>query len=198
MRARGPFAFASVAALATLLASVIARPVAAQAHAATSDSTTSHVVVLGAAALGAATFNQATALPPEWRRTWAGYGARVADQVGFAVVEESTRALVRHAVGWRAVSEPCDGAQAGRALYARVWRASGCAVRTTFVVRDAQGARHLNAPLLVGVGAASAISLAWRPERANAAKGQAFVATRIGVVLAGTAASEAWRVLRGR
>ena len=82
MRARGPFAFASVAALATLLASVIARPVAAQAHAATSDSTTSHVVVLGAAALGAATFNQAAALPPEWRRTWAGYGARVADQVG--------------------------------------------------------------------------------------------------------------------
>jgi hypothetical protein len=178
-----------------------AAPISAQDASTIPDSshvTRDHLLIVGAAAFGAATFNQATAMPSDWKRTWAGYGARVSDQLGFATVEETTRVLLVRAMPWRAVPQPCAGARAGRALLARVWSASGCAIRSTFVARDARGGAHLNTPLLGGVVTASAASLAWRPERKSAAKGRVFVATRIGVVLGGTTASEAWRVLRAR
>jgi hypothetical protein len=53
-------------------------------------------------------------------------------------------------------------------------------------------------PLLGAIVGASAVSLAWRPERRDARDGQLFVASRIGIVLAGTMANRAWGAWRGR
>lgn len=161
-----------------------------------------HLTLVAAGALGAATFNQATAMPAAWPRTWRGYGARVADQAGFAVAEESLRAVLTRVSPWRAprdaVAVPCEGAGPGHAWVARVGRAASCGIARTLVVRTASGARRPNVPLLGAIAGASALSLAWRPERADHGKGLVFVGTRFGVVTGGAALTDAWRALRDR
>jgi hypothetical protein len=152
-----------------------------------------HLLLLTAGVVGAASFNQAVDLPEGWNQDWGGFGARLADQVAFAGAEESLRWVIGRAVPWRAVPVPCAGARAGRAMIRRAWSASVCALRDVAVVRDQAGAAHPNLPLLGAVTGASLLSLAWRPERADAAKGQLFVASRIGIVLGGTALTNAVR-----
>ncbi len=188
-------AVACVAALnpAALSAQVVA------ADRAVADSTTahessagSHYTLLAVGALSAATFNQATAMPAKWKRTWGGYGARVADQVGFAASEELLRFALLRVVPAHGPAMRCDAARAGRAFWPRAGRALGCGVVNTLMVRETSGARRPNVPLLGAIVGASALSLAWRPERENAGKGLAFVFTRIGVVTGGTALNGAY------
>lgn len=156
--------------------------------------TRNHYLVLGAGALGAATFNQATAMPAKWKRTWGGYGARVGDQVGFAVVEESLRAGLGAVMPWTEPAMECRGARAsgGRGVWSRIGRATTCGIVNTLVVRNADGARRPNVPLLGAIAGASAVSLAWRPEREDAAKGRSFVLTRISAVTGGAMGSAAY------
>ncbi|WP_461413530.1 hypothetical protein [Gemmatimonas sp.] len=154
--------------------------------------------LLAAGALTAATFNQATAMPSQWKRTWHGYGARVGDQVGFAATEELLRFGLSRAMSPTAPAMRCDGVRAGHPFWSRVGRAAACGVVNTLVVRTPSGARLPNVPLLGAIVGASAVSLAWRPERATAGKGTTFVLTRIAVVTGGTAANGAWREYRGR
>lgn len=151
-----------------------------------------HYALLAAGALGASTFNQAAAMPAKWKRTWAGYGARVADQVGFAASEELLRFALLRVVPAHGPAMRCNGARAGRPFWPRVGRALSCGVVNTLVVRETNGARRPNVPLLGAIVGASALSLTWRPERENASKGMAFVFTRIGVVTGGTAMSGAY------
>ena len=151
-----------------------------------------HYALLAAGALGASTFNQAAAMPAKWKRTWAGYGARVADQVGFAASEELLRFALLRVVPAHGPAMRCNGARAGRPFWPRVGRALSCGVVNTLVVRETSGARRPNVPLLGAIVGASALSLTWRPERESASKGMAFVFTRIGVVTGGTAMSGAY------
>jgi hypothetical protein len=74
--------------------------------------------------------------------------------------------------------------------------ATRCAVHDSFVAQNAVGEARPNVPFLGAVVGASAISLAWRPERADARSGQLFVATRIGIVLAGAVAKGMWEAWR--
>lgn len=154
--------------------------------------------LLAAGALTAATFNQATAMPSQWKRTWHGYGARVGDQVGFAATEELLRFGLSRAMSPTAPAMRCDGARVGHPFWSRVGRAATCGVVNTLVVRTPDGARRPNVPLLGAIVGASAVSLAWRPERATASKGATFVLTRIAVVTGGTAANGALREFRER
>jgi hypothetical protein len=170
--------------------------VVADSAAAHERSTASHYAVLAAGALGAATFNQATAMPAKWKRSWAGYAARVGDQVGFAASEELLRYALLRVVPAHGPAMRCDGARAGRAFWPRVGRALNCGVVNTLMVRETSGARRPNVPLLGAIVGASALSLTWRPERENASKGLAFVFTRIGVVTGGTAMSGAYGAYR--
>ncbi|MBL0939081.1 MAG: hypothetical protein IBJ03_09305 [Gemmatimonadaceae bacterium] len=165
-----------------------------------SHATRNHFLVIGAGALGAATFNQATAMPAKWKRTWAGYGARVGDQVGFAVVEESLRAGLGAVMPWTAPAMECRGARAssGRGVWSRIGAATTCGIMNTLVVRNADGARRPNVPLLGAIVGASAVSLAWRPERADAAKGRSFVQTRISAVTGGAMGSAAYSAFKDR
>lgn len=156
------------------------------------SSTGSHYALLAVGALSAATFNQATAMPAKWKRTWRGYGARVGDQVGFAASEELLRFALLRVVPAHGPAMRCDGARAGRPFWPRVGRALSCGVVNTLVVRETNGARRPNVPLLGAIVGASALSLTWRPERENASKGMAFVFTRIGVVTGGTAMNGAY------
>jgi hypothetical protein len=154
--------------------------------------------LLATGALMAATFNQATAMPSQWKRTWHGYGARVGDQVGFAATEELLRFGLSRAMSPTTPAMRCGGARAGHRFWSRVGRAATCGVVNTLVVRTPDGARRPNVPLLGAIVGASAVSLAWRPERATASKGTTFVLTRIAVVTGGTAANGALREFRGR
>jgi hypothetical protein len=161
------------------------------------ESARSHYLLLAAGALGASTFNQAAAMPSKWKRTWGGYGARVADQVGFAATEEVLRFALLRVVPAHGPAMNCAGTTS-RPFWPRVGRALGCGVVNTLVVRERSGARRPNVPLLGAIVGASAISLAWRPEREDAGKGMTFVFTRIGVVTGGTAANAAWGAYRGK
>jgi hypothetical protein len=156
-----------------------------------------HYGIIAAGALSAATFNQGVGLPDKWPRTWRGYGYRLGDQAGFAVAEESLRAAIGVVVPWRSDFTPCPKARAGHAFGTRVRSATGCAVRSTFVARTPRGDARANVPLLGAIVGASAVSLAWRPEREDATKAQVFVASRIGIVLGGTVANRAWEAWRG-
>lgn len=152
--------------------------------------------IIAAASVAAATWNQAVGLPDAWPRTWRGYGARLGDQAGFAVVEESLRAGIGVLVPWHGGRSPCQQARRGHPLGGRVAAATRCAVHDSFVAQNAVGEARPNVPLLGAVVGASAISLAWRPERADARSGQLFVATRIGIVLAGAVAKGMWEAWR--
>lgn len=154
--------------------------------------------LLAAGALTAATFNQATAMPSQWKRTWHGYGARVGDQMGFAATEELLRYGLSRVMSPAAPAMRCNSARTGHRFWSRVGRAATCGVVNTLVVRTPSGARRPNVPLLGAIVGASAVSLAWRPERATASKGTTFVLTRIAVVTGGTAANGAWREFRAK
>lgn len=163
-----------------------------------SESVAARYAVLAVGMVAASTWNQAVGMPEAWPRTWRGYGYRMSDQVGFAVVEESLKAGIGRVVPWRRFDPPCEGARHGSPFGTRSRRAMTCGVQGTLLAVNADGQRRPNVPLLGAIAGASAVSLAWRPERADAGKGQLFVLSRIGIVLAGTAANRAWEAWRGR
>lgn len=155
---------------------------------------------MAAGAVGASTFNQATAMPVQWKRTWYGYGSRLADQVGFAAVEESMRLGLLAAMPWKGVAMTCPGARrsSGHGFFRRVGAAGTCGVVNTLVVRNADGARRPNLPLMGAIVGATALSLTWRPERVDAGKGQMFVVTRVGFVSGSTALKSAYSEFTAR
>jgi hypothetical protein len=163
-----------------------------------STSVASRYTAMAVGMVAASTWNQVVGMPEAWPRTWRGYGYRMSDQVGFAVIEESLKAGIGRVVPWRRFDPPCEGARRGSAFVARSRRAMTCGVQGTLLAVNANGQRRPNVPLLGAIAGASAASLAWRPERASAGKGQLFVASRIGIVLAGTVANRAWESWRGR
>jgi hypothetical protein len=153
---------------------------------------TGGLILLGAA--GAQTLQTPTA----WPRTAGGFGRRVADQTGFYVLQTASQRALAAGLGWRDDAAPCARRGAG-------WRAAlplaGCAVARTFTAVDGGGARRAHVPFLASVGAATAASVLWRPERRSAATAQTFVATRLAVVFAGFAGERLlveWRRGRGR
>lgn len=157
-----------------------------------------HLPMLAMGAVSSATWTQIIGMPDAWPRTWRGYGNRLGDQVGFIVAEESLKAGLRTVVPWRDITGPCKGAERGRAWGARGVAAARCGVARTFVAQTAAGERRLHVPLLGAIAGATALSLAWRPERKNAGKGQAFLLTRAGIVTGATAANRAMQAWRGR
>jgi hypothetical protein len=194
---------ARTGALVCVLGVSVSPPLSAQERAAPvalhDDSTSSgfaHYAPIVVGSVAAATWNQVIGMPEAWPRTWHGYGYRLGDQAGFAVAEETLRAGLGALVPWRAAPDPCVRARRGHGFGDRLTSASGCALRSTFVARNPAGRARPNVPLLGAVVGASAISLAWRPERASASKGQLFVVSRVGVVLAGTVANRAWTAWR--
>ncbi len=158
---------------------------ASAGSAAANAAATGGLILLGAA--GA----QVLHTPAAWPRTAGGFGRRVADQTGFYVVQTGAQRALGAALGWRADEAPCPGRALGRLV--------PCAVARTFTAVDRRGVRRANVPFLASVAAATAASVAWRPERRSAVKARAFAATRVGVVLGGFAAERLlveWR--RGR
>jgi hypothetical protein len=132
--------------------------------------------------------------PTAWDRTWAGYGYRLGDQVGFLLVEEGLKRGLRAAVGPAAPARSCW--RDDRAWLAALAQGAGCAIVGTFVERSPDGGRRLNVPTVVSVLGATGASLAWRPERTNAAKAQSFLLVRTGIVFGGLSASrlfDDWR-----
>ncbi len=155
---------------------------------------TSHlpnVPLLALAAISAASFNQAIGAPKGWTRTWGGYGRRVGDQVGFAVVEETVRLGLGATVSWVPDTMPCQGRTgAGPALrLSSVAPRLGCAVRESVVLRNQHGVARPNFPLGVGTLAASAASALWRPDAGTPSKALTLIATRVAVVFGATVAS---------
>jgi AcrR family transcriptional regulator len=159
---------------------------------------TAHATPAGLAATGGlillgAAGAQALHTPAAWPRTAAGFGRRVADQTGFYVVQTGAQRALAARLGWRDDDTPCPRRAVG-AL-------ASCAVARTFTAVDRSGARRVHLPFVTSVGAATAASVLWRPERESPAKARAFVATRLGVVFAGYAAERLlveWRRARGR
>jgi hypothetical protein len=160
-----------------------------------SHATRDRYLLIAASAAGSATFTPATAMPSAWTRTWHGYGARLGDQAGFAVAEESLRLLLK-AVPWEGGARPCDAAKPGRAWLARAGGAARCSIVNTLVVSNPEGARRPNVPFLGAVIGGSALSLAWRPERADVSKARWFVLTRISLVAGGAMAKGAYGYLK--
>jgi hypothetical protein len=147
----------------------------ARSHAAplSGAAATGGLILLGAA--GA----QAIRTPDAWPRTAGGFGKRVADQTGFYLLQTGTQRALAAGLGWQADGAPCprDGALA----------LAGCAVARTFTAVDRDGARRPAVPFVASVVAATAASVAWRPERRSGATARTFVATRLTVVFAGYA-----------
>lgn len=191
----GPFTPPPLAAQAPELAST---PGPAPIAADSSDGAGHRYALIAAGAVAAATWNQSLRVPKAWPQTWRGYGSRLGDQVGFAVAEEALRAGIGTVVPWRSLDARCEAAHRGRPFGARVGAATRCSVRGTFLAADREGRTRPNVPLLGAIVGASVVSLAWRPERADARDGQLFVTSRIGIVLAGTVANRAWGAWRGR
>jgi len=132
--------------------------------------------------------------PSAWERTWAGYGYRLGDQVGFLIVEEGLKRGLRAAIGPAAPARSCW--RDDRAWLAALAQGTGCAIASTFVERSPGGGHRLNVPTVVSVLGATGVSLAWRPERTNAAKAQSFLLVRTGIVFGGLSASrlfDDWR-----
>lgn len=160
------------------------------------ESEAHRLALLGTGAVSAATWTQAIGMPDAWPRTWRGYGNRLGDQVGFTATEEVLRVGLVRATGWQSGPSDCPGALAGRAAWPRLRASVRCGVRGTFVAQNRMGAKRPNVPLLGAVAAATAVSLAWRPERKDAHKGQVFLLTRVGISLGASAivrSVEAWR-----
>jgi hypothetical protein len=193
--------FAGLAGLAGLAAPVAAQPVdprrAADDSAAAPPAPRPHAPLAGVAATGGlillgAAGAQAIQSPEAWPRTVGAFGQRVADQTGFYVVQTGVQRAVAAGLGWRADDAPCPR----RAL----WPLAACAAVRTVTAVDRRGARRPAIPFLASVGAATATSLAWRPERREPVKARAFLATRLAIVLAGYAGERVlveWRRGRG-
>lgn len=134
---------------------------------------TGGLILLGAA--GAQTLRTPTA----WPRTPGGFGRRAADQTGFYLAQTGVQRVLAAASGWHPDEAPCRR----RA----VLPLAGCAIVRTVTAVDRRGVRRAHLPFLASVGAATALSVTWRPERRSADQAGAFVATRLAVVLAGFA-----------
>lgn len=139
-------------------------------------------LLIGAGAVTVATFNQALAMPHEWKRTWHGYSARLGDQVGFAVAEESLRLSLLRVMPWTSAPKPCPSAKPGRAMLKRVGSAFRCSAVQTLTAYTPDGERRPNVPLLGAIAGASALSVAWRPERSSYPKAPLFALQRFGIV----------------
>ena len=188
-------ALAMVVGLVWPVASVRAQQVA---HDSTAASHAPNYGVKAVSIVGSAAWTQLLGVPEKWPRTWRGYGYRVGDQVGFNVAEESLRFGLEAVIPWRPLAGPCRGAEAGRGWRARSVAATRCGLERTFVAQNTDGAQRPNAPLLGAIIAASAVSLAWRPERTDAHKGQLFVLTRVGIVTGATVLSRGLGAWRGK
>ncbi len=129
---------------------------------------TAGMIVAGAAG------TQTVKTPDAWERTWSGFGARVADQTGFYLVQTGTLRSLRNALDYRPDAVLCP-----RAALVR------CAFAATFTAFDRRGQRRFNVPLMGSVVAGTAASLAWRPERHENGESWAFVGTRMGIVIGG-------------
>jgi hypothetical protein len=128
--------------------------------------------------------------PTKWPRTWSGYRNRLGDQFGFLIVEESVRHGVAALVPWTPHTAPClapGEAGFGRQVTSRV----RCSWRTTTTLQSRDGGTRPNLPMLVALVTATATSLAWRPERANAVKARSFVAQRLAISFGATLAVNA-------
>ncbi len=157
-----------------------------------------HLSMRAVGALRAATWTQLLGMPHEWPRTWRGYGARLGDQAGFAVAEESLRAGLRAVVPWRDLTGPCASTEPTRAWGARSLAAARCGVVRTFVAQNAAGDRRVHVPQLGAIVGATALSLAWRPERSRARTGRRFLLTRAGITTGATVMARAVQGWRGQ
>lgn len=140
--------------------------------------------------IGVAAGGQLIQTPTKWPRTWSGYRNRLGDQFGFLLVEEGVRHGVAALVPWTPHTTPClapGEAGFGRQVTSRV----GCAWRTTTTLQSRDGGTRPNLPMLVALATATATSLAWRPERANAVKARSFVAQRLAISFGATLAVNA-------
>lgn len=147
--------------------------------------------VMAIAAVSAATMTQALGSPTSWPRTWGGFGRRVGDQAGFAVIEEGTRLALGATVSWVPDTLPCGGrGTSRRAVRLRaVLPRLGCAVRETVLLRTPEGRPRPNFPLGVGVIGAAAASTLWRPEADTPAHALSLAATRTAIVFGATVIS---------
>ncbi|HMS04043.1 MAG TPA: hypothetical protein PKE51_13760, partial [Gemmatimonadaceae bacterium] len=110
------------------------------------------------------------------------------------LVEEGLKRGLRAAVGPAAPARSCW--RDDRAWLAALAQGAGCAIVGTFVERSPDGGRRLNVPTVVSVLGATGASLAWRPERTDAAKAQSFLLVRTGIVFGGLSANrlfDDWR-----
>jgi hypothetical protein len=135
--------------------------------------------------------------PQGWDRTWDGYGNRLGDQVGFLVIEEGVRRVLTRALPPTAPRASCW--QTERRAVTNLTVGSGCALWSTVAVRPASGnGWRFNAPVTVSLLAATGTSLAWRPERADAATARSFLLTRTAIVFGGMAAARLFDDWRSR
>lgn len=144
--------------------------------------------MIGLGVLAASVGNQVIASPAGWPRTVGGYGSRLGDQVGFAVVEESVRAGLQASLGWKTDHVPCAWQRSDTPATAGLRARIACAARQTATLRTTTGAARPNLPFLAGVVTGAAASATWRPERSDPVKARAMVATRIGIVLGSSVA----------
>jgi hypothetical protein len=124
--------------------------------------------------ISGATGAQIIGTPEAWPRTIGAFGQRVADQTGFYLVQTSTYRLVTNEFRWSADTTMCARNELVRCSFVR-----------TFTAFDRNGVRRANAPLLSSILVATGVSVAWRPERKDADKALAFVATRLGIAFSG-------------
>ena len=156
----------------------------------TDPSITRTVLLMLPSPIGVAAGGQLIQTPTKWPRTWSGYRNRLGDQFGFLLVEEGVRHGVAALVPWTPRTAPClapGEAGFGRQVTSRV----GCAWRTTTTLQSRDGGTRPILPMLVALATATATSLAWRPERANAVKARSFVAQRLAISFGATLAVNA-------
>jgi hypothetical protein len=133
--------------------------------------------------------------PKGWARTWDGYGNRLGDQVGFLLIEESVRRVLANVLPPTAPRSSCWASD--RRAVRNLTVGSGCALWSTVAAQPATGEGwRFNAPVTVSLLAATGASLAWRPERSDAASARTFLLTRTAIVFGGMAAGrlfDDWR-----
>jgi len=157
---------------------------------ASGPSLTRSVALMLPSPIAVAAGGQVIQTPTTWPRTWSGYRNRLGDQFGFLVVEESVRNGLAALVPWTPRATPClapSEAGFGRQVASRV----RCSWRSTTTLQSRDGSTRPNLPVLVALATATATSLAWRPERANAVKARSFVAQRLVISFGATLAVNA-------